>query len=175
MNTHDRLRRSVAPSIAALIGGCMLWAGLGSRPTASAQPAQPPAAGREHEAVKAELRPQVDQYLTLFGQGKIDEMLQRMPLPSGASRDEFETQRRQLAALYASAGRYSGFDVVGFQPLSSRYYQVYAIAYFEKQPALFEFGFYHPKAERANDWQVQHFHMRTDFTQFLDLLPVQRP
>jgi hypothetical protein len=47
---------------------------------------------------------------------------------------------------------------------------VFALAYFDKQPILFEFGFYKPN----NDWQVQSFRVRADLNQFLDLLPVQR-
>ena len=56
------------------------------------------------------------------------------------------------------------------QTLSERYHEVYVLAYFEKEPILFEFGFYRP----GEAWQVQRFKVRPDLGTFLDTLLSRR-
>ena len=118
-----------------------------------------------------DLRPQVDQYLSLFGQGKIDDMLQRMPLPAAAAATSSRTCGPSSPPSSAPPAATPASTSSASSPCPRATARSTSSAYFEKEPALFQFGFYRPN----NEWQVQHFRLRTDFAQFLDLLPVQRP
>jgi hypothetical protein len=164
-NPSQRLVRP-APVVAlvgvALAACCLFMAWHGNEPAAAAGPG---------DAVSTELRPQVQELLALYGQGKIDDMLQRMPVAPAQNRDDFENLRRELIGLTNVAGRYQGFDIVTSLPLSGRYCELYVLAYFEKEPILFDFGFY-----KAGDaWQVQRFKVRPDIDTFLDAMLARKP
>ena len=156
-------RRVAACVLSVAIAACLLRAWHGT--TASAQVPRPA------DVIRTELRPRVEELLTLYSQGKFDDMLQRMPVAPAQTRDEFDSLRHDLVAVSTIAGRYLGFDIVTSQTLSDRYYEIYVMAYFEKEPVLFEFGFYRP----ADTWQVQRFKFRTDLGTFLDTLLERKP
>jgi hypothetical protein len=153
-------RRVAACVLSVVVATCLVRAWHGNEPTAWAQ------APRPLDVIRAELRPRVEELLTLYSQGKVDDMLQRMPVAPAQTRDEFDSLRHDLVAVSTIAGRYTGFDIVRSRTLSDRYYELYVLAYFEKEPVLFEFGFYRP----ADTWQVQRFKFRTDLGPFLDAL-----
>jgi hypothetical protein len=152
-----KLRPVVACIVSVVVAWCVFRAWHGNEPAAAAGPG---------ETITAELRPKVQELLTLYGQGKIDDMLQRMPVAPAETRDDFDNLRRELIGLTSIAGRYEGFDIVTSLALSGRYYELYVLAYFEKEPILFEFGFYKP----ADAWQVQCFKVRPDLNTFLDTM-----
>ena len=158
-------RPVLACVVSVVVTLCLLRTWHGNEPTASAQTA------RAADAVRTDLRPKVEELLTLYGQGKIDELLQRMPVAPAENRDEFENLRRDLIGLTSIAGRYLGFDIVASETLSDRYHEIYVLAYFENKPILFEFGFYRP----AEIWQVQRFKVKTDLGPFLDTLLARKP
>ena len=83
----------------------------------------------------------MEELLTLYSQGKIDDMLQRMPIVPAAKPRRVWEPCRELISLTSIAGRYLGFDIINAQSLTERYHEVYVLAYFEKEPILFEFGF----------------------------------
>jgi hypothetical protein len=159
-------RSIVACLIAVAVMICVVCAWRGTERAAVAQPV-----ARQSDAVRTELRPKVEELLSLYGQGKIDDLLQRMPVAPADNRDEFDSLRRELIGLTGVAGRYLGFDIVALETLSDRYHEVYALAYFEKEPILFEFGFYRP----GEAWQVQRFKVKTDLGPFLDALLARKP
>jgi len=166
MTRPKNVRRSAIVCLSSIIIIIfLLRAWHGNEPTASAQPARPV------DAVRTDLRPKVEELLSLYSQGKIDDLLQRMPVAPAESRDDFENLRRDLIGLTGVAGRYLGFDIVASETLSDRYHEVYVLAYFEKEPILFEFGFYRP----ADAWQVQRFKVKTDLGPFLDTLLARKP
>jgi len=158
-------RKLGRPAIACIVSVVMAFsifrAWHGNEPVASAQPV-----ARVPDAVRTELRPRVEELLTLYSQGKIDDMLQRMPIAPAQTRDEFDNLRRELIALTGIAGRYLGFDIITSQALTERYHEVYVLAYFEKEPILFEFGFYKP----GEVWQVQRFKVEPDLGPFLETM-----
>jgi hypothetical protein len=166
MTPPPKIGRPMVVCIVSLVVAlCVLRPWRGNEPAAAAQPA------RSADAVRTDLRPKVEELLALYSQGKIDDLLQRMPVPPADTRDEFENLRRELIGLTGIAGRYLGFDIVASETLSDRYHEVYVLAYFEKEPILFEFGFYRP----ADAWQVQRFKVKTDLGPFLDVLLTRKP
>ena len=166
MTRPKNVRRSAIVCLASIIIIIfLLRAWHGNELTASAQPARPV------DAVRTDLRPKVEELLSLYSQGKIDDLLQRMPVAPAESRDDFENLRRDLIGLTGVAGRYLGFDIVASETLSDRYHEVYVLAYFEKEPILFEFGFYRPGAA----WQVQRFKVETDLGPFLEANLARKP
>ncbi len=166
MTPLKKLRSPVTACIVSVaIAICVVRAWHGNESAARAQPA------RQGDAVSRELRPKVEELLALYGQGKIDDMLQRMPVGTGETRDDFDNLRRELIGLTSIAGRYQGFDIVTSTTLSDRYHEIYVLAYFEKEPILFEFGFY----RLADAWQVQRFKVRPDLDTFLDTMLARKP
>ncbi|HWE04899.1 MAG TPA: hypothetical protein VG326_21005 [Tepidisphaeraceae bacterium] len=125
-------------------------------------------------AVSAIARPaleaKVSELIDLIGNGRIDAMLDRIgPIPD-PDRPAFEQIRQRLINLYGNAGKFGGFDIAGYKVLTPRFQVAYVMVYFDKRPALFEFGFY-----RVNDtWRPQTFAVETNFKALLDTLPMQR-
>ena len=116
------------------------------------------------------LEPKVAELMDLIAKGRIDAMLDRIgPIPD-RERQAFEEMRQRLMNLYSNAGKYDGFDIAGYKVLTPRFQVVYVLVYFDKRPALFEFGFYH-----VNDiWRPQTLALETNFKALLDTLPLQR-
>ena len=128
-------------------------------PSAAAQTAR-------QDPILAEMRPQVDFLMELYSQGKIDDMLQRMPAPPVRNGEELEHLRRDLVAFPQVAGRFLGYEIITTQSLGSRYHEVYVLVSFEREPVLFDLGFFRV----ADAWQVQRFKATTDLGPFLDLM-----
>jgi hypothetical protein len=106
----------------------------------------------------------------LVGQGRIDQMLDRIGPVLESDRADYEQQRERMVAVYSNAGKYSGFDIAGYKALTPRFQVEYVLVYFEKRPVLFEFGFYQVDGK----WRPQHVRVETDFKALLDTLPLQK-
>ena len=111
---------------------------------------------------------QLNRALSLLVGGRIDEMLGQLEFsPQVVGSEDFEVVRQRLASLQANAGRCDGFDVVAARPLTARFQQVFALAYFERRPVLLVFQFYQVNGR----WRAHDITVSTDLTPFLDALP----
>jgi hypothetical protein len=140
--------------------------GLITASAIAADPTAKPAAANDRTIIDAA----AGEMVKLVGEGRIDQMLDRIGPTLETEREEYERQRERLIAVYGNAGKYSGFDIAGFKALTPRFQVEYVLVYFEKRPVLFEFGFYQVDGK----WRPQHVRVETDFKALLDTLPLQK-
>ena len=125
----------------------------------------------EPAEVKTALKAKVAALMPLVAAGKYDTLLQQVGMTADPNRTEYDALREQVSRLSDIGGKYVDFEVVGYKALGTRYQTVYAMAYFQKLPVLFEFGFYYVNG----DWQPLRLKVDLNFQSLLDTLPLERP
>jgi|SRR6185437_1123639 len=120
--------------------------------------------------VRSGVEPKIADMISLLSDGRVDAMIEKIgPIPEH-DREAFEQTRERLIHLYSTAGKYQGFDMVGYKTLTPRFHVAYVLVYFEKRPVMLAFGFY-----RVDDkWRAQTLAVETDFKALLETLPLQR-
>ena len=114
--------------------------------------------------------PIITELVNLAGEGRIDQMLDRIGATPEPDREAIERARERLMVVYNNAGKYHGFDVAGFKSLTPRFQVAYVLAYYDRRPVMYEIGFY----QLDGKWRPQTFNVETDFRAVLDTMPLQK-
>ena len=119
----------------------------------------PPLARAEASAPLQEGLPYLPLIETLIdhvGYGRIDEaiVLLENDTTKGVPAEKREEARRMLATIYGSGGKYDGYDMVRVQHVTPRLHKVYALAYYQRHPIVYNFTMY----QFDGEWKIHHVH-----------------
>ena len=156
------MRRTVS-----LLGVCAMILGLMTVRRTAAQDAPP--------AIPGGAAGVVDKIMGLVGNGQIDQAVPLMDVLKNQPDLREDARTKLLRLRDGQLGTYRGYDIATTIRFSPRLQTLDVLAYYDQQPVLLRFEFYHPQASDAVPWSVLDFRVDTDVAAAIEVLREDAP